>query len=57
MAALFAVLVRALEKRGSISHPEVEAEIEKVYLGLRDNPTQSLPAMETLRWAGELLKI
>ena len=57
MAALFAALVKALEKRDLISRKEVEAEVGKIYQHVRDNPTQAKGALETLRWTSELLKM
>jgi hypothetical protein len=56
MAALFAALVRALEKRDVISREEVDAELEKIWREMRDYSAQSIGVLETLRWAGELLK-
>jgi hypothetical protein len=55
MAALFAALVRALEKRGATPRKEVEAELDKIYHQLRSNPAGPIKSLETLKWANELL--
>jgi transcriptional regulator NrdR family protein len=55
MAALFAGLVRALERRDVTSRKEVEDELQKIYRQLRENPTSSTGVLETIRWAGEML--
>jgi hypothetical protein len=57
MAALFAALVRALEKRDVTSRQEVSAELEKIYHDMRDNYGHSpIAALETIQWAESILK-
>jgi hypothetical protein len=55
-AALFAALVRALERRDVVSRPEVEAELDKLYHVIRDYPSDWTGALEALSWAATLLK-
>jgi hypothetical protein len=53
-AALFAALVRSLERRDVIARSEVIAELQKLYAELRD--TSPTGVLETLTWAREMLK-
>lgn len=55
-AALFAALVRALERREITSRSEVEAELHKLYHVIRDYPADWTGALEALDWASTLLK-
>eukprot|EP01037_Dinobryon_pediforme_P020170 gene20170-20724_t len=48
MAALFASLVKGIEKQGLCASSAVLSEIEAIYRQLRESPTEPIRAMETL---------
>jgi len=55
-AALFAALVKALERRGVLARSDFTSELDKVCREIANYPANAPITFETLNWTSELLK-
>ena len=56
IAALFAALVKALERRDVTAVSDFKDGLEEVSRDIRNNQTSATGALETLQWTSEFLK-